>query len=398
MKKLMILGASILQVPAIIKAKDMGLSVIALDMNPNAVGLKIEGIIPEVISTIDTDRVLECAKKHNIDGIMTIASDMPMQTVAKVCKELGLNGISEDAALKATNKAYMMDALKSYKVPIPLYYKVFTFEEYKKAVHSIIEKGCKCISKPADNSGSRGVTLISEGIDLHKEYQYSIKNSRSGEVVVEEYLEGPEVSVETLAVDGEVSIIQITDKCTSGSPFFVETEHSQPSILDNNIKKRIAQVAVDANKAIGITNGPSHTEIRITKDGPKIVEIGARLGGDCITSHLVPLSTGVDMVEYSIRIALGEKPSISKLWNRGACIKYLIPKPGIIKKIKGVDEAKHIKGVKQVSILKGINDRVMDVRNSTDRTGFVICEAETPILAQTIADKATKIIKIETLQ
>ena len=124
MKKLMILGASILQVPAIEKAKSMGLTVIAVDMNPDAVGFKIPGVMKEMISTIDTPAILEAAKRHQIDGIMTLASDMPMQSVAAVSHEMGLVGISQDTALKATNKAFMRDALKGAGVPIPLYYRV----------------------------------------------------------------------------------------------------------------------------------------------------------------------------------------------------------------------------------------------------------------------------------
>ena len=112
MKKIMILGASILQLPAIEQAKKMGIEVIAVDMNPNAIGFAVEGVTKEVISTIDIEKVLLAAKSHKIDGIMTLASDMPMRTVAVVAKEMGLVGISEETALKATDKAIMREALK----------------------------------------------------------------------------------------------------------------------------------------------------------------------------------------------------------------------------------------------------------------------------------------------
>ena len=300
MKKIMILGASILQLPAIEKAKEMGLEVIAVDMNPEAVGFKVPGVIIEVISTIDTPVILEAAKRHQINGIMTLASDMPMQSVAVVSHEMGLVGISEDTALKATNKAFMRDALKEGGVPIPMH-----FAKGKQALwrlEQVRSVGYKCIVKPADNSGSRGVDLLKEDADLDAAYEYTVKYSRGGEIVVEEFMEGPEVSVETLAVDGEVHVIQITDKLTTGAPYFVEMGHSQPSQLKEEIQEEIKEVAIAANNTIGIKNGPSHTEIKVTKDGPKIVELGA-LGGDCITTHLVPLSTGVNTVECSIRCA-----------------------------------------------------------------------------------------------
>ena len=395
MKKLMILGAGILQLPAIEKARDMGLDVIVLDRDPDAVGFRVSGIKKELISTIDTPAILETARHYHIDGIMTLASDMPMQSVAAVCHDMGLTGISEDTALKATNKAYMRDALKQHNVPIPLYFRVKGREEYLKAVQTIIDKGYKCIIKPADNSGSRGVCLLETGSDLNKVYDYTLQYSRGGEIVVEEFMEGPEVSVETLAENGLVHVLQITDKLTTGAPYFVEMGHNQPSCLDDDIKRKIADVAIAANKAIGIENGPSHTEIKVTKEGPKIVELGARLGGDCITTHLVPLSTGIDMVQACIHIALGEKAAIQNSMSRGAAIRYFQAPNGVIKKISGLEEAARITGVVQVSVVHGPGEVAGEIKSSNDRTGFIIAEADTPQEAVQLCEEAITKIRIE---
>lgn len=376
MKKIMILGASILQLPAIEKGIEMGLEVIAIDMDPNAIGFKVPGVVKEVISTIDTPAILDAAKRHQINGIMTLASDMPMQSVAVVSHEMGLVGISEETALKATNKAFMRDALKESGVPVPMYFRVKGKDEFKKAVAQVKMAGYKCIVKPSDNSGSRGVDLLKEDADLDAAYDYTVRYSRGGEIIVEEFMEGPEVSVETLAVDGDVHVIQITDKLTTGAPYFVEMGHSQPSQLSEEMCERIKQVAIAANKAIGIKNGPSHTEIKVTKDGPNIVELGARLGGDCITTHLVPLSTGVNMVEQSIKIALGEKPDLESKWNKGSAIRYLKTEIGVVNEITGVAEAESLPGIVQVSIVHGIGDEVGKIKSSVDRAGFVIAQAE----------------------
>lgn len=396
MKKLMILGASILQLPAIEKALEMGLEVIVVDINPEAIGFKVEGIVKEIISTIDTPLILEAARRHQIDGIMTIASDMPMQSIAVVCNEMGLIGISEDTALKATNKAFMRDALKKNHVPIPLYYRVKGKESFVEAINKVRKEGCRCIVKPADNSGSRGVQLLDQESDLNAVYEYTFSNSRSGEIVVEEYMEGPEVSVETLAVNGTVHIIQITDKLTTGAPYFVEMGHSQPSQLSEELKERIRQVTIAANKAIGILNGPSHTEIKVTNKGPKIVELGARLGGDCIATHLVPLSTGVDIVECSIRIALGEKINLNPKWNKSSAIRYLKPVVGKIKEIKGIKKARAVPGVVQVSIVHGVNEQIGEIKSSVDRVGFVIAQGEKVSDAISIAKKGIEKIEILT--
>lgn len=394
MKKMMILGASILQLPAIEKASEMGLEVIAVDMNPEAVGFKVPGVIKEVISTIDTPAILKAAMRHKINGIMTLASDMPMQSVAVVSHEMGLVGISEDTALKATNKAFMRDALNEAGVPVPLYFRVEGKNAFKKAVEKVRNAGYKCIVKPADNSGSRGVDLLKDDADLDAAYEYTIQYSRGGEIVVEEFMEGPEVSVETLAVEGDVHVIQITDKLTTGAPYFVEMGHSQPSQLSEDTRKRIAEIAIAANNAIGIKNGPSHTEIKVTKDGPKIVELGARLGGDCITTHLVPLSTGVNMVECSIRIALGEEPDLEPKWNKGSAIRYLKTETGVVKEIKGVAEAEQIPGVQQVSIVHGVGNPVGEIKSSVDRAGFVISKAENAEKAVAIAEEGIRHISV----
>lgn len=373
-KKLMILGASILQLPAIEKAKEMGLDVLVVDMNPDAVGFNVPGIEKEIISTIDIQAVISAAKRHRIDGIMTLATDMPMRTVAAVAKEMNLIGIDEETALKATNKAEMRKALQLNNVPIPKFYVVSNKDEYKDVVKQF---NVPFIVKPADSSGSRGIFEVK---DIHNEdliveaYEYCHPFSRVGDVVVEEYMEGPEVSVETLTVNGECHVIQITDKLTTGAPHYVEMGHSQPTMLSKEIAEQISKVAKAANKAIGIKNGPSHTEIIVTKEGPKIVELGARLGGDNITTHLVPLSTGVNMVECCIKIALGEIPDIKKKWNKGSAIRYFEQHAGVIDSIEGVDKAEEIDGVQQISIVHGVGEEVTEINSSGERMGFVIAQ------------------------
>ena len=374
-KKIMILGASILQLPAIEKAKEMGLDVVVVDMNPNAIGFEISGIKKEIISTIDIPAIIEAAKRHQIDGIMTLATDMPMRSVAAVAEQMGLVGIDKDTAVKATNKAEMRKALQKAGVPIPKFFVVSNEEEYKEAVK---EFDVPFIVKPADSSGSRG---IFEVIDItnaelvKKAYEYCKPYSKVGDVVVEEYMNGPEVSAETLTINGVCHVIQITDKLTTGAPHYVEMGHSQPTKHSDEIVSRIAEIAKEANKAIGIKNGPSHTEIIVTSQGPKVVELGARLGGDNITTHLVPLSTGVNMVECCIKIALGEMPDIKHKWSRGSAIRYFEQHAGIIESIQGIDKAKRIPGIQQISIVHGAGERITEIESSGSRMGFVIAQS-----------------------
>lgn len=393
-RKIMILGASILQLPAIEKAVDMGLQVIVVDMDPHAIGFNVSGITKEVISTIDIPAIVDAAKRYQIDGIMTLATDMPMRSVAAVAKEMNLVGITEETALKATNKAEMRMALQEENVPIPKFFKVSNKKEYMEAVKHF---DVPFIVKPADSSGSRGIFEILDLTDqelIKEAYNYSRTFSRVGDVVVEEYMSGPEVSVETLSIDGVCHVIQITDKLTTGAPYYVEMGHSQPTRHSKETIEKIAKVAKAANRAIGIKNGPSHTEIIVTTEGPKVVELGARLGGDNITTHLVPLSTGVNMVECCIKIALGEKPDIEPKYSKGAAVRYFKQREGVVKNIDGVEDAEKISGIQQISIVHGVGEKVTEITSSGARMGFVIAQSDNAEKAIEKCEQALKLIKV----
>lgn len=394
-RKIMILGAGVLQVPAIRKAREMGLKVIVADMNPEAVGFGEEGIEKVVVSTTDTPGVIEAAKRYGIDGIMTLASDVPMPTVAAVCQQLGLPGITPQTALNATNKAEMRRCFREAGVPIPAFYAVRTWEEFLDAAARFTSK---FIVKPADNSGNRGIELITDIRNekvLAEAFAYSKKHTRDGRILLEEYMEGDEFSVESISVDGTCHIVQITDKITSGAPYFVELGHTQPSKYDEVTRQHIAEVARKGIEALGIDIGPAHTEIKLTPDGPKIVEIGARLGGGCITTHLVPLSTGVDMVEANIRIALGETPDLNKKYDRGAAIRFAQPAPGILQAVHGTDEIRQKPGVIEVGFLKQIGDMVPEMHNGLDRVAYVITCRETRDEAVALCEQCAGNLRFE---
>ncbi len=391
----MILGASILQLPAIKKAKEMGLDVIAVDMNPDAIGFKEEGVTKVLISTIDTPRIVEAARHYKIDGIMTLCTDMPMQAVAAVCEDLGLVGVSRQTALNATNKAEMRKCFKAHGVPIPDFYIVRERNEFINAAKNFTSK---FIVKPADNSGNRGVELITDVSNtevLNQAFDYSKNFSRDGRILLEEYMEGDEFSVETMSIAGECHIIQITDKLTSGAPYFVEMGHTQPTKYNTEIKNRIAEVTKAGVKALGITYGPSHTEIKLTSTGPKIVEIGARLGGGCITTHLVPLSTGINMVEANIRIVLGEKPDLQQKFEKGAAIRFVQSPVGILKSIAGVEDIRKIPGIVEVGFFKEIGERISELHNGLDRVGYVIAQCNTREEAVELCEKCAEMIHFE---
>lgn len=391
MKKLMIVGASVLQLPGILKAKEMGLEVAVVDYNPQAVGIAYADKYYNA-STMDEDAVLAAAMDYKPDGIMTLATDMPMRGVAKAASALGLHGISYDTAVKATDKFDMIKAFKGHDVPSPWYYTVDSIEALIALERRL---SYPCVMKPTDNAGSHGVVLARSFEELLDSFEYSHSCSRHGNVIIEEYISGPEISVEVMVVDGEVNVLQITDKLTTGVPFFVEMGHSQPTRFPADVQKSIRQVAAAACHAVGIDNGPAHVEMKVPARGPQMIELGARMGGDNITTHLVPLSTGIDMVKATIDVALGNKPDITPTLECGSAIRYFIAPFGTIKSISGVEKAQAIPGVKQITFTKTLGDSSTPIQSSNDRIGFVIAQAATAAEAVKICKKAIAAVKIE---
>ena len=392
MKKLLIIGASILQLPAIKRAKELGFYVGVADYNPNAVGIPYADEYFNV-STIDIEGVTALAQSFAPDGIMTLATDMPMRSIAAATTALGLPGITMDTAIKSTDKGEMIKAFEKAEVEHPWYFIVDSASTLDKIVENITYP---CITKPTDNSGSRGVMLVNNEDELRSAICYSSENGRSGSVIVEEYLTGSEVSVEIIVLDGIPHILNVTDKLTTGAPHFVEMGHSQPSALPKCDIEKIKDLASRAVLSVGIENGPAHVEIMLTDKGPKMIELGARMGGDCITTHLVPLSTGIDMIEATIRLACGEAPDLAPKFERGSAIRYLDVPAGVITEISGVDEAKRIPGVREVSLVKGIGDAACGIGSSTDRVGFVIADAENANDAITVCSRAISNISVVT--
>ena len=391
MKKLLIIGASILQLPAIKKAKELGYYVIVADYDPYAIGVNYADEYYNV-STIDEEGITLLAEMVRPDGIMTLATDLPMRSLAAATNKLGLFGISYETAVKATDKGEMIKAFEAAGVEHPWYYII---KDKNELISVLPNLSYPCVIKPTDNAGNRGVSFAINEAELLSQYDYSHKNSHSGDVIVEEYMEGKEVSVEVIVYHGDVHILAVTDKLTQGKPYFVEIGHSEQSQLGDENVDRIKDLASRAVKAIGIDNGPAHVEIMYTKDGPKMVELGARMGGGCITTHLVPLATGIDMIKSVMDMAMGGEPDVTPKFNRGSALRHIVGLEGIIESVDGLDEAKAYPGVTEVTMLKGIGDTVGYFRNGSDRIGYVIAQGNDAADAVKICEDAMKFIQIK---
>lgn len=361
MKKLAIIGASYLQQPLVEKAKDMGLYTICFAWADGAVCADVaDKFYP--ISIVERDEILAICKNEQIDGICTIASDVAAPTVAYIAEKMGLVGNSYESACKANNKYEMRKIFSEAGVPCPKFKVLHTLENI-----AGINFGFPLIVKPVDRSGSLGVAKVDSKSELYDAVAKALDCSFCNQAIVEEYVEGREISVEFISYNGKHYPLQITDKVTTGSPHFVELEHHQPAELSLEMYDRIYALTTKALTALGITNGASHSEYRITDDGRIIVmEIGGRMGGDFIGSDLVYLSTGYDFLKGVINVALGEfeEPVFSKRTCAGV---YFLS-----------EETKHLyEVIKESKSLQIVRAEITDtelrkVTCSADRSGYVV--------------------------
>ncbi len=391
-KRILILGANIFQIPVIEKAKEMGLYVGIVDISPEAPAISAADEF-FTCSIRDKNGILEIAKAFGADAILPGACDTGVIAAAYVCAQLGLAGLREEVAYKATNKLQMIQAFKDYGVAHP------AFQFVKNDIDINLDPSLKfpLIIKPVDSAGSRGIYLAHTQKDLYEKVKKSLTFSTSGGVVIEEYLTGPEVSVEVLVVDGVPYVLQITDKTTTGAPSFIETGHLQPSCHFDDVKQQIISLASKAVLAVGINNSPAHVEMKITNDGPKMIELGARMGGDFITSYLLDTSvSGIDMKECAILLTLGELPDIPKYHNSGICVamRTVPAQQGVVRRIEGVDKARTMRGVLRVIVCAKEDERFLDASSNEDRIAIIIATGRTPIAAQRACENAVNSIVV----
>lgn len=321
MKTLAIIGASYLQEPLVLKAKEMGLYTLCFAWAEGAV---CKDLVDEFypISIVEKEQILAICQEKHIDGICTIASDVAAPTVAYVANKMGLVGNDYDAAVRANNKFAMREAFMKADVPCPQYVCIKDMDNSTLyTLHSTLT--LPIIVKPTDRSGSLGVTKVERWEDLQPAIELALDKSFKHEAMVEEFIEGREISVEFISYQGKHYPLQITDKVTTEAPHFVELEHHQPSTLSKEMYDKIYAITDRALTALGLTDGASHSEYRITKDGRiAVMEIGGRMGGDFIGSDLVRLSTGYDYVKGVIEVALGQFNKSSIIHNQSTIAKH----------------------------------------------------------------------------
>lgn len=308
MKKIVIIGANDFQNPLILKAKEMGYETHVFAWQDGSVGEKTADYFYPV-SIIDKELILEECKKIKPDAVATIASDLANITVQYLAKELGLPCNSDECIEISTNKYKMRCALRDGGIKTPYFETVSDVSE----INDISKFSFPVIVKPTDRSGSRGITKVLSKEQLQDAIKVSVEQSFEKKAIIEEFIEGLEYSCECISFDGEHNMLAITRKYTTGAPHFIETGHVEPAPLDNGLAEKVRLEVFKALDALQIRFGASHSEFRITPDGDiRIIEIGSRMGGDCIGSNLVALSTGMDFVKMVVDVSSGKKPVLEQ--------------------------------------------------------------------------------------
>lgn len=397
MKKLLVLAAGLLQIPVIKKAKEMGIYVIAADDDPLAPGMALadKAIVPGGL--MNEEKMVAIAKEEHVDGVIHPCSEVAMNVMGRINDELHLSGISKEIAIRATNKHLMREAFEKYGAPSPI---SRCFKDVELAW------GCFCtdfkgdaILKPSRNSGSRGIAKIPyniKGEEFKALFDRAKAESWDDSVMLEQFIEGPEFSVEVIVWQGEPHVMAVTDKKTTEAPYFVELGHNQPSTYPLDIQLKLMNGAVAGCKALGLTNCAAHCELKVQNGEAYLMEIGARMGGDFISTELTHLSTGIDMVAATIDVVLGVEPDLQpKEEKHGVCIRYFTPKSGKLVSVNGVEKL-NAPDVYDAKIYHQPGEMIPEVRSSLDRSGHVIVTALTAQVAIKRADEIIENVKLIT--
>ena len=387
--------------PIIKRAREMGYYVIAADGNPNAVGLQYAD--KQICANITSEEeMVAIAKQEQIDGVIHPGSEVSMNVMGRIHDELNLSGVSRKQAVVATNKHLMREAFKKGDAPSPISILSKSAED---AWEQFMAMPGDAILKPSRNSGSRGIAKVSKGSngvsevskeDFYKLYDIALEESRDNSVLIEQFIEGPEFSVEIIVWEGKVNVLTVTDKKTTEAPHFVELGHNQPSCFPEETVALIKDAAVRGVKALGVDKCACHAEVKVQDGKAYLMEIGARMGGDFISTVLTRLSTGIDMVAAAIDCALNIKPDLTpKAAPQGVCIRYFCPKPGKLVSISNTEVLDDPR-VHEWEIYHQVGDEIPEVTSSLCRSGHVIVTEETPQKAIAYAESLLNEVKMET--
>lgn len=370
-KKILVFGCGELQKSIIGRAHKMGLFVVGIDPCEDAY-CKDDVDAFEVVGGQDYEGTCAVVEKYGINAIVTAATDKPLVMMARIAEKYGFPFYSVETAQWSTDKFQMKHRFKLGDVPHAQGRPISKVEEAEGLVFPVIVK-------PRDNSGSRGVKLCRNIEELKASIEEALENSKLDTVLVEEFIEGPEYSIEGLHYNGKSEVIQFTEKKTTEFPYNVELGHKQPANIGEESQQMIREIVSKIGKALNFVNCPSHTELKINDCGIFIIETSPRLGGDYITSTLTPLSTGINLEDQLLHIALDEPVDIKTgRVEKASGVHFFCLPEGRVAKIdaKELEEAKRWPGIYNLNLKLKEGDEVHQITSSLNRYGEFIVTAK----------------------
>lgn len=401
-KRLLIIGGGAEQISAYEIARKLGALVVGSDQNEHAPAREFADDWI-VASTRDVEETIVQArafhKNKQIDGVVTIANDVPL-TVASVAEDLGLPGGDLAPARITANKLTQFEAFRKYGVPTPETFVATTPDDVRQFVE---RHGFPIIIKPVDNRGARGVQRYTDSFDVDWAFDHARSNSQSGTVLVQKFINGYQVSSEGMVIDGRACIPMHSGRnyeyLDRFAPYVIENGGWLPGHISQDAWLDLDNCMQKAAEALGLKEGPIKGDLVLGPEGPIVLEIASRLGGGFASTHSIPATHGVDLAELVIRQALGEKIDPAALAIRrigAAAIRFFLPQPGIVERIDGYDDLDALDWVLLKQMYVGAGDRIGDVTDHTKRAGCVIALGADIAEAEANVEIALKTVNITT--
>ena len=372
MKKILIIGAGFLQDFVIQKAKELGYYTIAIDGSPDAIGL-LHAHKSAVVNIVDAQACYAFAKNEDIDGVLTAATDYGVLSASYVAEKLGLPGLKYEAARRIKNKYEVRRRLIDSKVDD-------THDAYEVGSDTALDKliiHFPVMVKPCDGSGSRAIRRVDCLEELKGACEEAIKTSRVNKALIETFVKGNEYGAESIVVNGEVFVLGIMKKWMTDPPYYAELGHQIPSELPDNIEQKARNCVKKAIKALEINHGAVNMDLIITPTGDiHIVDVGARMGGNLIGSHIVPYGTGIDYMKALIASSVGDVADLTPSYHSSVATKLLAFKEGVI---SWLPDTKELEKEYDVEIYHhmSVGDYVREYHTNLDGCGYIVaCASE----------------------
>jgi biotin carboxylase len=395
---LLFVGGGRHQRRGLLRVKELGHRVVAVDRNPDAPGLA-DADVGEVVDFADVAAVVEVGRRHAVDGVLTFATDRAVPIVAAAAEALGLPGIGSETAHAMTHKVAMRYRLADAGVPQPRFAAARTLHEARVAAETV---RYPAVLKPADSAGQRGIFLLGGADDLDAHLHSALSASTAGEVILESFHQGLEVNTLLVASGGRVRLITASDRLRpEGRGFGVALAHLYPSTVYGDTLEEVERVAVATVHALGLRNGVAYPQLLVSDGAVRVIEAAARVPAGQM-DEVPRYGVGIDLVEAQVRLALGEdlpEELLEPRFQQPLAIRFLTAEPGpltpgVVEHVGGLDRARSFKGVVRVDCWAQPGETIRPVQVDGDRRGYVIALGETNLEALGRADAAARLIDV----